>query len=238
MTVALITGSSQGIGLAIAKVLLDFQDTVVLAARSEEKLKTAAAQLERDTKHIVTLPTDMADPDQIDRLVQFIRDRFGRLDILVHAAGRYDSGPWAEIDEHDLMAVNYHGPVRLTTRLLPFLAPNEGQIVFINSTQGLQAGRNTGAYAASKFALRAFADSLRAELNPSGIRVLTVFAGSTATPMQASLHEKAGRAYRPEEFLQPADVAAMVAAALRLPRTAEVTELTIRPLQPPRQPTG
>ena len=73
------------------------------------------------------------------------------------------------------------------------------------------------------------ADALRAELNPDGVRVLSVFPGRTASRMQEAVHRGEGRPYRPEALLQPADVAEAVLAALRLPPTAETTDLHIRP---------
>jgi NADP-dependent 3-hydroxy acid dehydrogenase YdfG len=106
-------------------------------------------------------------------------------------------------------------------------------VVFINSTAGLVARAGVAQYAATKHALRAMADSLREEVNADGVRVLSVFLGRTATPLQAALHEREGRRYRPERLVQPADVASLVVHALTLPRTAEVTDLTIRPLSPP-----
>ena len=74
------------------------------------------------------------------------------------------------------------------------------------------------------------ADSFRDEVNERGVRVLSVFVGRTASRMQAAVHEHEGRPYRPERLLQPDDVASMIVAALQLPRTAEVTDLHIRPM--------
>ena len=90
-----------------------------------------------------------------------------------------------------------------------------------------------GQYAAMKHALRALADTLREEVNRDGVRVLSVFLGRTATPMQAAVHRVESRVYEPEPLLQPADVAAVVISALSLPRTAEVTDIHIRPLRKP-----
>ncbi len=90
-----------------------------------------------------------------------------------------------------------------------------------------------GQYAATKHALRAMTDSLRDEVNPDGVRVLSVFLGRTASPMQAAIHQVEGRAYDPDRLVQPQDVAAMVISALSLPRTAEVTDISIRPMQKP-----
>ena len=106
-----------------------------------------------------------------------------------------------------------------------------GQIVNIGSMSGVNPAPFGEVYSASKHALRAFTDSLRAEVNPSGVRVLSVYPGRTATPMQESIFAAEGRSYDPSRLLQPADVAEMVLAALCLPRTAEVTDLHIRPLQ-------
>jgi NADP-dependent 3-hydroxy acid dehydrogenase YdfG len=85
-------------------------------------------------------------------------------------------------------------------------------------------------YDATKHALKAIADSLRAEVNSYGVRVLSVYPGRTATDMQARIHKAEDRSYRPELLLQPADVASVILNALLVPRTAEVTDIHIRPL--------
>jgi short-subunit dehydrogenase len=113
---------------------------------------------------------------------------------------------------------------------LPLLKMQKGQIVFINSSVGLVSKANLSQYAATKHALRAFADSLREEVNEMGIRVLSVFPGRTATPMQEMIFNWEGKDYPPTRLLQPQDVAAVVIHALSLPRTAEVTDISIRPM--------
>jgi NAD(P)-dependent dehydrogenase (short-subunit alcohol dehydrogenase family) len=137
----------------------------------------------------------------------------------------------ARIGDLDLQyATNVRAPYLLTQRLLPVLSERNGQIIFINSSAGLTANRsNIGQYAATKHALKAIADSLREELNPVGIRVLSVYLGRTATPMQKALFRKDNKAYRPESLLQPEDVASIVVYSLMLPPTAEVTDISIRP---------
>ncbi len=110
------------------------------------------------------------------------------------------------------------------------LRARRGQIVFINSWAGFNARAGAGQYAATKHALRAIADSLREEVNSEGLRVLSVFPGRTATPMQETMHAIEGKEYLPERLQQPEDVAAVVVNALLLPRTAEVTEIRMRPL--------
>ena len=123
---------------------------------------------------------------------------------------------------------NLLGPYLLTQQLLSLLLRRRGQIVFINSSVGLTARANIGQFAATKHGLKAIADSLRDEVNPAGVRVLSVYPGRTATPTQERLHTLEGRPYRPDRLLQPEDVASVVVNALCLPRTAEVTEIRIR----------
>jgi NADP-dependent 3-hydroxy acid dehydrogenase YdfG len=115
--------------------------------------------------------------------------------------------------------------------MLPLLRKSKGQIVFINSSAGLRSPATTGQFSATQHAFRSIADSLREEVNADGIRVLSVFPGRTATPRIAKLFEKEGRAYQPDLLMQPEDVAEMVTHSLRLPRTAEVTDIRIRPMQ-------
>ena len=156
------------------------------------------------------------------------------VDILVHCADVVRESPMAEarIEDLDLQyKTNVRAPYLLTQSFLPLLARARGQIVFINSSVALTAKRREiGQYGATKHALRAIADSLREEVNPKGIRVLSVYVGRTATPRQKALHHSSGRPYRPEKLLQPNDLASVVVQALSLPKTAEVTEISIRPM--------
>jgi NAD(P)-dependent dehydrogenase (short-subunit alcohol dehydrogenase family) len=134
-------------------------------------------------------------------------------------------------DLDDQYATNVRAPYMVTQQLLPLLANGRGQIVFINSSAGLSAKRSeVGQYAATKHALKAIADSLREEVNPRGIRVLSVYLGRTATPMQEALCQQEGKVYHPQMLMQPEDVASVVVQALMLPSTAEVTDISIRPM--------
>jgi NADP-dependent 3-hydroxy acid dehydrogenase YdfG len=155
------------------------------------------------------------------------------VDVLVHSAGvihfgKLESVPMDEFDSQ--YRVNVRGPYLLTQALLPMIKKSQGQIVFINSSAGLNAGANLSHYAATKHALKAVSDSLRAEVNGDGVRVLSVYPGRTATPMQFKVHDVEGKRYQPERLLQPDDVASVVMHALGLPRTAEITDVSIRPM--------
>ena len=88
----------------------------------------------------------------------------------------------------------------------------------------------TAQYDSTKHALKAVADSLRGEINTHGVRVLSVYLGRTASEMQERIYQMEGRPYRPELLLQPGDVASIIVSALSLPSTAEVTDISIRPM--------
>jgi len=106
-------------------------------------------------------------------------------------------------------------------------------VVFVNSTQGQAAAAGVSQYAITKHALRAMADSLRAELSNTGVRVCSIFPGRTDTPMQQKIFELEGRPWQPDCLLRPDDVADLVAHTLAMPARAQVTELTVWPTYRP-----
>ena len=158
------------------------------------------------------------------------------VDVLAHSAGTISTGALEGSSVEDLdrqYRTNVRGPYLLTQALIPLLRARRGQVVFINSTAVFSARAEVGQYTSSKQALRAVADALREELNPEGIRVTTVYPGRTATPLQATVHAGEGKPYLPDRLLQPEDVAELVVDVLTLPRSAEVTDVTIRPMRKP-----
>lgn len=231
--IALVTGSSSGIGRAIAIALGAEGAALWLVGRHPETLEEVAKKTRGASASVIAFKADLTVQEEVRALADRIRSECGALDILVHGAGvhafgRIESTPIEELDRQ--LIANVKAPFVLTQALLPLLRSRRGQIVFVNSSAGESARANVGAYAATKHALRALADSLRDEVNPEGVRVLSLFLGRTATPMQAAIHEVEGKPYRPDLLLQPEDVASMVVSALSLPRTAEVTEIRIRPM--------
>jgi NADP-dependent 3-hydroxy acid dehydrogenase YdfG len=231
---ALVTGAGSGIGRAIARSLAGAGGRVLLLGRDAARLRATAA----DARGAEVVALDLA--AGAEAVAAALAPRLpARLAVLVHAAGAHRLGPVEATDPaalDALLAVNLRAPLALTRLCLPALRAARGQVVFVNSSQGLAAGPGAGAYAASKHALRALADSLRGEVNAEGVRVLSVYPGRTATPLQAAVHAQEGRAYDPGALMQPEDVAAMVLAALTLPRTAEVTDIMMRPMRPMRPP--
>jgi NADP-dependent 3-hydroxy acid dehydrogenase YdfG len=223
--IAMVTGAGSGIGRAVAVALAREGMRLILVGRTAQTLDettwlTGGAQI---------IVADLATEAGVRTVAKAAPEA---LRALVHSAGLFLHRPVADTSSSEwaaLAAVNLHAPMRLTGALLGALRAGAGHVVFINSTAGLRAGSGAGAYAASKHALRAAADALRQEVNPDGIRVLSVFPGRTATPMQDAVLKAEGRQSRSGTLLLPEDVADMVTAALRLPQRAEVSELTIRP---------
>jgi NADP-dependent 3-hydroxy acid dehydrogenase YdfG len=227
--VGVVTGGGSGVGRAIAEALSAAGATVALVGRTATTLEAAAADI-GDRAHCYPIDVTVG----VDDLVRQLLQDHGSIDVLVHSAGVHSMGAVeaAPIDDLDAQyRTNVRAPYALTQALLPALRRSHGQVVFVNSSAGLTARGGVAAYASTKHALRALADSLRDEVNDAGVRVLSVYLGRTASPMQAAIHAAEGKDYRPADLLQPADVAAMVVAALRLPMTAEVTELSIRPMR-------
>ena len=230
---ALVTGASSGIGHAVALALARAGMKLCLTGRNQERLDAAAMAAE-GAEDVLAHVADLTDDRQRDGLVRAVEEAFGDVAVLVHSAAVVALGTTEEASVDalaDQLAANLSAPFLLTRRLLPGLIRSEGQIVFVNSSAGLAPSPGAAAYGASKHGLRGFADSLRGEVNPQGVRVLSIYPGRTATPMQESIMGQEGRDYLPELLLQPEDVAEMVLASLRLPRTAEVTDIQIRPMQ-------
>jgi NADP-dependent 3-hydroxy acid dehydrogenase YdfG len=179
---------------------------------------------------------DLVADAQVQELGEALLVREGGVQVLVHSAGTISRGDLETAPIHDLdrqYAANVRAPYLLTQILLPALCTAEGQIVFINSTMGLTARGSSGQFAATQHALKAIADSLREEVNERGVRVVSVYPGRTATPRQAEIHALESKSYSPERLVQPADVASIVVEALTLPRSAELTDVTVRPMLKP-----
>ncbi|GAA2806630.1 SDR family oxidoreductase [Crossiella cryophila] len=220
---ALVTGASRGIGKAIAQALAPTHD-LLLGGRDQAALSALATEL----GNALPWPLDLADPDALTAATAEI----DRLDLLVHSAGVAELGAvadtpakvWRETYEINVVAV-----AELTRVLLPALRRARGTVVLINSGAGLRANPGWGAYAASKFALRALGDALRAEEEPHGVRVTSVHPGRTATDMQRGIRSAEGGDFRPEAYLTPESVASAVLMAATASQDAHLTEIVIRP---------
>ncbi|MCV7032265.1 SDR family oxidoreductase [Mycobacterium sherrisii] len=219
MPTALITGAGGGIGSAIATALAPTH-TLLLAGRPSERLDAVAQRL-----GATTFPLDLTDVAEIESACEVVDE----LDVLVHNAGTSIPARVAESDIDQWRAtfeVNVFGVVELTLQLLPALRNARGRVVFINSGAGRAVLSGMASYSASKFALRAFADSLRAD--EPDLRVTTIFPGRTDTDMQRGLIAYEGREYDASKFLRPETVAAAVAHAVATPRDGHLHEVVLR----------
>ena len=227
---AVVTGASSGVGRALALRFASTVQRLVLLGRDTARLRAVAREVEQrgaEASYHVAHFDSALEVDQLARELEGLP----AVSALLHAAGEFASepiasGPVSDLDR--LLAVNLRAPYVLTRALLGALERGNGDVVFINSSVVGQQRAGASVYSASKAGLVAVADSLRQECNPLGLRVLSVFLGATATPMQEQIHARAARPYRPEVLLQTTDVAEIIYAALALPRGAEVTDLYLR----------
>lgn len=220
---ALVTGASRGIGAAVARTLAPTHD-LLLGGRDPAALDAVAGPLPGARPW----PVDVTDTDALAAAVAGIE----HLDVLVHSAGvgllgtvsATPASTWRRQFEVNVVAV-----AELTRLLLPALRTARGRVVLLNSGAGLSARPGWASYAASKFALRAFADALRAEEVEHGIRVTSVHPGRVDTDMQRAVVEHEGGAYDPSGYLRPESVAGAVLLAVTAPPDAALTELVLRP---------
>ena len=225
---ALVAGASGDIGRAIAFALLEAGAEVFMIGRNVARLaRVPPPEDAQERCHF--LVADLTDSSAVERVGQEISAR-GQLDVLILSSGTYERTRDPEGFAQQI-AANVVGPYHLIQQLLPVLVDAQGQIVFINSTQGLKAAAGVGQYAATKHAMKAVADSLRDEVNASGVRVTSLFLGRTASESQRTIFAAEGRPYPPERLIQPTDIARIVVALLDLPRTSEVTDIVLRPMQ-------
>jgi len=218
---ALVTGASRGVGAATARALSATHD-VLLGGRDASALQRLATELPGARPWPVEITDDAA-------LAEACAD-IERLDVLVHSAGVGDIATvqdstaqlWRRTFDVNVVAV-----AELTRLLLPALRAAGGHVVMINSGSGLNARAGWGTYAASKFALRALTDSLRAE--ETTLRVTSVHPGRIDTDMQRRVRAAEGGEYEVDRYLTVESVAAAVLTAVHAAPDAHLTELVLRP---------
>jgi NADP-dependent 3-hydroxy acid dehydrogenase YdfG len=220
---ALVTGATRGIGAAVAAALSDRFD-LLIGGRSADAAQVACARL----RAARPWPVDLTDETALAAAVRGI----DRLDVLVHSAGISVLGTVADTPAETWrrqLETNVVAVAELTRLLLPALRAARGRVVLINSGAGHTARAGWASYAASKFALRAFADALRAEEAPHGVRVTSIHPGRTDTDMQREVVAQEGGQYRPEAYLRPESVAEAVRYAVQVPADGVLAELVLRP---------
>lgn len=181
----LVAGGTQGIGLEIARLAVAQGANVSLIARDANRLDNVAHTLAAP-REVATSPADACDPDQLARAVNTITDVHGPIDVAISCVGgslpgTFASTPMAEFRSQ--MDLNYFSAVNLAQIVTPaMVSRRSGHIVFVSSTAGLVGVFGLSAYTASKFAVRGFAETLRYELEPAGVKVSVLYPPDTVTP--------------------------------------------------------
>lgn len=183
--VALITGGSRGLGLALAREFAAEGCKIAICARDEQELARARKDLEGRGAEVLTVVCDVARRDQVENMIHQVQHRYGSVDILVNNAGVIEVGPVENFtveDFQEAMDTMFWGTVYTTLELLPSLVSRgSGRIVNISSIGGKVAVPHLLPYSSAKFAVAGFSEGLRAELLPKGVFVTTIAPGLMRT---------------------------------------------------------
>jgi NAD(P)-dependent dehydrogenase (short-subunit alcohol dehydrogenase family) len=225
---ALITGATQGIGLAIARALAFEGCNLVICGRDQSRLQKAKAELSRKKVRVVTAQCDVRDEHRVKEGFAAVRREFPYLDILINNAGiAHASRPARELaaaDWNDVIATNLTGMFLVTKAALPLM--KRGAVLVNNlSIAAKRVFAGSSAYNASKHGALGFTNTLREELREQGIRVIALLPGATDTRIWETLWPDAPR----EKMISPDTIARAVVDALKLPPESTVEELIIMP---------
>jgi NAD(P)-dependent dehydrogenase (short-subunit alcohol dehydrogenase family) len=237
--VAIVTGASSGLGKATAERLAASGAAVALLARSTQDLERVHDGITGAAGTALALPTDVADPAAVEHAVAHTVEAFGRVDVLVNAAGTDVPGSVEDLTVEDwdrVMAVNLRAPFLLSRAVMPHLrAAGGGTIVNVSSVAGLRGWANAAAYCSTKFALTGFTQALAAEGKPHRIRACVLYPGAMATSWGVwhaddrqtsnSSDERAA-----DESLPPQQVADLIAWIVSAPAGLVLPQVTVTPL--------
>ena len=236
--VALVTGASSGIGEATAVALAQAGAAVAIGARRADRLEALAGKLRDDGARVLTLDLDVTDEAACRDAVARTRAELGGLDVLVNNAGVMLLGTIVGADPEDwrrMMATNVLGLMYMTHAAIDgMVEQGSGDVVNISSVAGRQARKGAGVYNASKWAVNAFAESLRQEVTTKGVRISLVEPGAVATELTDHITQPEARAasrrmYTDMTPLQAEDVARAITYVVSQPPHVAVNEVLVRP---------
>jgi NADP-dependent 3-hydroxy acid dehydrogenase YdfG len=244
-TAALITGASSGIGEATARALAAHGSAVALVARRKDRLEQLAESITQQGGKALVLETDVTDQAQAQLAVEESVAALGRLDTVINNAGVMLLGQALEapLEEWDRMvALNLQGLLYITHAALPHLvsaaqtSPRQvADVINISSVAGRVARNGSGVYAATKFGVVAFTESLRQEFAGRHVRVSVVEPGVVATElpthMRAEVRERSMQRFAGVERLEAEDIADVVGYIVTRPRHMAINEVLVRPTQ-------
>lgn len=227
--VAVITGASSGIGAGIAQAFAQQQMNIVLGGRNEQRLKEVASSIQEDTQvQVRTFVVDVTKNSEVNNLVNFAQEQFGKIDVLVNSAGQMLSSAVTDgdVDAWDTMLdVNVKGMLYGINAVLPkFLAQSSGHIINIASISGFEVTKQSTLYSMTKTAVHTLTQGLEKELAKTGVRATSISPGMVETSMTEST-DWGGR-----KKLEPKDIAEAAIYALQQPAHVNVNEVTVRPV--------
>jgi NAD(P)-dependent dehydrogenase (short-subunit alcohol dehydrogenase family) len=232
-SIAVITGGGRGIGYAIATKLAELEATVVLTGRDEARVQQVAAELQSRGHQAEGLGCDVADLAAVDALGQHLREKYGRVDILINNAGiGGPPGMLHELAPEDWDAIfntNLRGVYYMMRAVVPLMiAAGAGHIINISSLAGKNALPHGAAYSASKWGLNGLSYGVAEELRGQNIRVSVICPGSVDTDFSPRRHGK-----DTQKMLKPRDVAHAVLVLVTQEPQSFISEILIRPTQKP-----
>ena len=225
---AIITGGSRGLGKATAIAFAKLGIDVAITGRNEAKLKETVAELKALDVNAFYEVFDVGNYEEVKTGIKNIISNLGTVDILVNNAGIASFGSFTEMEVsvwEKIIQTNVLGMYYVTKEVLPYLIDkNEGDIINVSSTAGLNGNANVSAYSASKFAVIGLSESLMKEVRKNNIRVNTLTPSTIASDMALELGITDGN---PEKVLQPEDFAQLIVAGLQLPRRAMMANASL-----------
>jgi NAD(P)-dependent dehydrogenase (short-subunit alcohol dehydrogenase family) len=226
--IALVTGASRGIGLAIARALAVEGCNLSICARDAGRLTKAEAELARKKIRVLAQTCDVRDEQSVKAMLGAARKKFARLDILINNVGiAHPMIPVKELPSsawNDVIATTLTGMFLVTKHALPMMRQG-GVIVNVLSIAAKRVFPGQAAYNAAKHGALGFTNTLREELRSEGIRVIALLPGATETPIWDTLWPEAPR----EKMIRPETVARAVVDALKLPAESVVEEIVLMP---------
>ena len=237
-TVALVTGASSGIGEATALALAASGAKVALAARRTDRLDAVVRQIEDAGGEALALVCDVTEEAQVNQTVQAVKEKWGRLDVLVNNAGIAVLGPVLGADTSEwrrAFNINVLGLMYATHAALPLMkAQGRGHIINMSSVSARVSFPGLSAYCATKWAVNGFSESLRQEAAPDNIRVTLIEPGLVTTEINDSVTDEATKAMLDSysgsmRVLDASDIAAAVVYAASQPDHVSINEVLIRP---------
>ncbi|HYL68435.1 MAG TPA: SDR family NAD(P)-dependent oxidoreductase [Candidatus Limnocylindria bacterium] len=229
--VALVTGASRGIGLAVARMLGRLGAKVSLCARDEKKLEVAASELQSEGATALAVAADLTRADDVDSLVARTVRSLGPIEILVNNAGIGYFGPAHQADESiwdSILDTNLKSVFLTSKAVAPgMIERRSGHIINIASLAGKNAFAGGGIYCASKWGLLGLTECMAEDLRPSGIRVSAICPGTVATDFSRHVGKD------PAKMLQPEDIAHVVEMIVTQAPQSFISEVLLRPTRKP-----